>query len=140
MYRVAIDTNVIISALRSRQGASNQFLRLLGTNQFESVVSVPLILEYEEVCKRQMSALDMTHQQIEAFVDYICQVSLHRKIFYLWRPQLPDADDDFLLDLAVESMADYIITFNKKDFPDIDRFNIRLATPKEFMRILGVLP
>ena len=57
MYRIAIDTNVIISAMRSKQGASNKFLRLLGTGKFESVISVPLILEYEEVCKRMMPAL-----------------------------------------------------------------------------------
>lgn len=139
MYRVVIDTNVIISAMRSKLGASNQFLRLLGTGQFESVVSVPLVLEYEEVCKRIMPPLGISNQQIEGFIDYFCQVSLHREIFYLWRPQLPDADDDFLLDLAVEAQADYIITFNKKDFPGTDRFNIRLATPKEFMQILGVL-
>lgn len=140
MYRVVIDTNVIVSAMRSKQGASNQFLRLLGTEQFEPVISVPLVLEYEEVCKRLMPDLGISHSQIESFIDYICLVSLHRKIFYLWRPQLPDADDDFLLDLAVEAQADYIITFNKKDFPGIDRFNIRLATPKEFLNILGVHP
>jgi putative PIN family toxin of toxin-antitoxin system len=138
MLRVVIDTNVIISALRSKQGASNQFLRLLGSGQFECVVSVPLVLEYEEICKRQMPDIDLTNQQVESFIDYICQVSLHRKIFFLWRPQLPDADDDFLLDLAVEAQVDYIITFNKKDFLDVARFNIRLATPQEFMQILGV--
>lgn len=138
MQRVVIDTNVIISAMRSKHGAPNQFLRLLGTRQFECVVSVPLILEYEEVCKRLMPPLGVSSQQIDNFIDYFCQASLHRKIFYLWRPQLPDADDDFLLDLAVEAQADYIITFNKKDFSGVERFNIRLATPKEFMQILGV--
>jgi putative PIN family toxin of toxin-antitoxin system len=140
MHRVVIDTNVIISALRSKHGASNQFLRLLGKELFESAISVPLILEYEEVCKRLMPPLGMTNPQIDGFIDYICQVNLHRKIFYLWRPQLPDADNDFLLDLAVEAQADFIITFNKRDFPGVERFNIRLATPKEFMQILGVIP
>ena len=125
--------------MRSRQGLSNQFLRLLGSDKFESVVSVPLVLEYEEVCKRIMPPLGITHQQIECFIDYFCQISQHRKIFYLWRPLLPDPDDDFLLDLAVEAEVDYIITFNKKDFPRMDRFNIHLATPKEFMQEIGVL-
>lgn len=138
MHRVVIDTNVIISALRSNKGASNQFLRMLGKELFECAISVPLILEYEEVCKRLMPPLGITNAQIDSFIDYICQVSLHRQIFYLWRPQLPDADDDFLLDLAVEAQADFIITFNKKDFHGVERFNIRLATPKEFMQILGV--
>ncbi len=138
MYRVVIDTNVIISALRSKQGASNQFLRLLGQELFKCVISVPLALEYEEVCKRLMPPLGISNTQIDSFIDYICQVSLHRKIFYLWRPQLPDADDDFLLDLTVEAQTEFIITFNQRDFPGVERFNIRLATPKAFMQILGV--
>jgi predicted nucleic acid-binding protein len=54
MVRVVIDTNVIIAAMRSKQGASNRFLRMLGTGKFEAFLSVPLVLEYEEVCKRIM--------------------------------------------------------------------------------------
>ncbi len=138
MCKVVIDTNVIIAAMRSKHGASNQFLRLLGEELFEVFLSVPLVLEYEEVCKRVMSPLGISNQQIDGFIDYLCQIGRHRKIFYLWRPQLPDADDDFLLDLAVEAQVDYIITFNKRDFPGVDRFNIRLATPKEFMQNIGV--
>ncbi len=99
---------------------------------------MPLVLEYEEVCKRIMEPLGISQEQINGFIDYLCQVSQHRKIFYLWRPILPDPVDDFLLDLAVEAEVDFIITFNKKDFPNVDRFGIRLATPKEFMYILGV--
>ena len=135
MYRIVIDTNVIIAALRSKHGASNQLLRLLGANQFEHVVSVLLVLEYEEVCKRQASALNLSENEIEGFIDYLCKVSLHRKIFYLWRPTLRDADDDFLLDLAVEAQV-----VNTKDFRGVEKFNLKLTTPKDFMQILGVLP
>jgi putative PIN family toxin of toxin-antitoxin system len=140
MYRIVIDTNVIIAALRSKHGASNQLLRLLGTNQFEHVVSVPLVLEYEEVCKRQLPSLNLSENELEGFIDYLCKVSFHRKIFYLWRPTLRDADDDFLLDLAVKAQVDFIVTFNTKDFRGVEKFNVKLTTPKEFMQILGVLP
>jgi len=49
-YNIVIDTNVIIAAMRSKQGASNLLLRLLGTSDWQAHISIPLLLEYEEVC------------------------------------------------------------------------------------------
>jgi len=48
-YHIVIDTNVIIAAMRSKRGASNLLLRLLGTGDWKAHISIPLILKYEEV-------------------------------------------------------------------------------------------
>jgi len=74
---------------------------------------------------------------IDAILDYICLVGEEREIYYLWRPYLKDPKDDMFLELAVESESDFIITFNKKDYKGIDKFNLRAITPKEFLRIIG---
>ncbi len=95
---------------------------------WQAKISVPLLLEYE------------SDQEIDGFLDYLCAVCVHRRIFYLWRPQLPDPDDDFLLELAVEAEADCIVTFNKRDFPNVSRFGIQVLTPKEFLQLTGDLP
>ncbi|SEH05873.1 putative toxin-antitoxin system toxin component, PIN family [Candidatus Venteria ishoeyi] len=137
---IVLDTNIIIAAMRSRRGASNLLLRLLGERDWQVNLSVPLLLEYEEVCKRIMPVLGVTDQAIEDFLDYFCTICKHRQIFYLWRPQLPDPDDDFLLELAVEAEADFIISFNKRDFPNVFRFGIQVLTPKEFLLLTGDLP
>jgi len=42
-----------------------------------------------------------------------------------------------ILEVAVESEADYIISFNKKDFVGVEKFNIKVVTPKEFLKIIG---
>ncbi len=42
-----------------------------------------------------------------------------------------------ILELAVESECDYIITFNTKDFKNIEKFNIKVLTPKKFLKIIG---
>lgn len=139
-YNIVIDTNVIIAAMRSKQGASNLLLRLLGTSDWQAHISIPLILEYEEVCQRLLPPLDLSREQVNDFLDYLCVVCSHHKIFYLWRPYLKDADDDFLLDLAVEASADFIITFNKKDFVGVEKFAIQVLTPKEFLQKTGDLP
>lgn len=139
-YHIVIDTNVIIAALRSKRGASNLLLRLLGTRNWQAHISIPLILEYEEVCQRLLPSFGLSLQQINDFLDYLCTVCSRHKIFYLWRPYLKDADDDFLLDLAVEARADFIITFNKKDFVGVEKFAIQVLTPKEFLQKTGDLP
>ena len=52
MHSVVLDTNVVIAALRSRRGASFAILRRIA-KAWVPLISVPLILEYEAVGKRQ---------------------------------------------------------------------------------------
>ncbi|MBP3709095.1 MAG: hypothetical protein J6I73_01605 [Treponema sp.] len=55
------------------------------------------------------------------------------KIFYLWRPCLKDPFDDHILELAVNSSAESIVPFNKKDFLEAETLGIKIQTPKEFL-------
>ncbi len=137
MKKIVIDTNVIISAFRSSRGASNKLMTYIGTNKFLTCISVTLILEYEDVMLRHFPK--MSKQKINDFLDYFCAISEQVKINYLWRPHLKDPGDDMLLELAFGSNSRYIITYNKKDFAGIEKFNIEILTPKEFLIILGVL-
>jgi len=75
-YHIVIDTNVIIAAMRSKRGASNLLLRLLGTSDWQAHISIPLILEHEEVCQRLLPPLDLSHEQVNDFLDYFCTVCL----------------------------------------------------------------
>lgn len=107
---------------------------------YQSVVSVPLVLEYESVAKRFVGQSALTIQDVDAIVDYICAQSEHVKIFYLWRPALKDANDDMVLELAAAADCDYIVTFNVKDFWGAQRFGAQPVTPKEFFRLEGTKP
>lgn len=130
---VVIDTNVLIAGLRSAQGASFRLLELLGGKAFSVNVSVPLVLEYEATAKEQARTLGLTHGEIDEVLDYVCRVANHREIYYLWRPFLRDPKDDLVLELAVESEADYIVTYNLKDFADVGRFDLEAITAKDFL-------
>lgn len=138
--KIVIDTNVLVAALRSKRGASSLLMRLVGTGKFETNVSVPIVFEYEEVGKRTAQEVGLPVEAVDAIVDYLCQVSVHREIHFLWRPYLRDMDDDFVLELAVESQCDAIVTYNKRDFEGIDLFGLRAITPKEFLEEIGELP
>ena len=138
--QIVIDTNVFYAALRSRRGASHQLLQEIGRNDaFRIHLSVPLVLEYEEIAKRHSRTLGLTHTDIDDILDYLCSVAGLHTIFYLWRPYLPDPDDDMLLELAVEAGCRRIVTFNKRDFRGSEQFGVRAVTPQEFLREIGVV-
>jgi putative PIN family toxin of toxin-antitoxin system len=139
--QIVIDSNVLVTALRSQLGASHKLLLLADSNKYELNLSVPLLLEYEEACKRLAGReIDLTSSQVDDILDYLCRIAHLRQIFYLWRPFLPDPDDDMVLELAFSAGCDRVITYNRRDFAGAERLGIRLLTPKEFLGEIGELP
>lgn len=134
---VVLDTNVFISALRSKRGASHQVLRLIGKGKFDIELSVPLILEYEETAKRQSRQLGLTHAEIDDILDFVCRVGRHRKIHFLWRPQLRDSGDDMVLELAVAAEAEFIVTYNVRDYSGAEAFGARVIRPQTLLERIG---
>ena len=134
---VVLDTNVFISALRSKQGASHQLVRLIGKGRFDVELSVPLVLEYEEAAKQQSRQLGLSHADIDDVLDYVCRVGRHHRVHFLWRPQLRDSEDDMVLELAVEAQAEFIVTHNIRDFAGAERFDVRVIRPQELLRMIG---
>jgi putative PIN family toxin of toxin-antitoxin system len=135
MHSVVLDTSVVIAGLRSASGASFAVLEGVG-RKFELNISVPLVLEYEAVTKRLARELGLTFEDIDDVLDYLCSVAHHRLIYYLWRPVLRDPKDDLVLELAVESNADYLVTHNIRDFAGSERFGVRVVSPRD---VLGIL-
>lgn len=139
-YKVVIDTNVLVSALRSRDGASFLLISLLnGKEEFDIYISVALILEYEDAAKRLLGKIEITEDVIDDVIDYICLVGKEQQVFFLWRPFLKDPGDDMVLELAVAAGCNFIITHNKKDFKNIEDFGIQAISPVEFLQTIGVL-
>ena len=137
IHKIIIDTNVIISALLSKRGASYKLMYQITRKDFEVSVSVPLVAEYEKVAVEHIENLRFTVEEVVKYIDFICSIAKKRKIYYLWRPYLRDPKDDMVLELAVASGCKYLITFNKKDFRGIEKFGILALTPKEFLDLIG---
>lgn len=134
---VVIDTNVLVSALRSRRGASFRLLELLGSDKYNVSVSVPLVLEYEAAVKRLLGEIALSDEDIDNVIEYICSVARHQQISFLWRPFLKDVRDDMVLELAVSAGCDTIVTYNKKDFVGVEEFGIQAKSAKEFLQEIG---
>ncbi len=139
-YQIVIDTNVLVTALRSRRGASFKLLTRLDDARWQVNLSTPLILEYEDVLKRPGMIAGFDTAAIDKLLDGICSIANLHDIFYLWRPLANDPGDDFLIELAVRAQADFIITYNARDLLAASRFGIALATPAEFLRLMGEIP
>lgn len=133
---IVLDTNVIIAALRSKKGASNNLLSLVGTQKFEIHDSVALILEYEDVIQRHRTELGLSLDNVSDFIDALCSMTHHHKIYFLWRPTLSDVGDELVLELAITAGCEYIVTHNISDFKGVDKFGIQAITPKEFLKII----
>lgn len=133
---VVLDTNIIVAALRSKRGASNRLLSLIGTNRFEIHDSVALILEYEDVLHRYRTELGLSPDDVADFIDSLCSIAHHHEIYFLWRPTLSDENDELILELAVAARCEYIVTHNISDFKGIDRFGIQAITPREFLQMI----
>lgn len=128
---VVLDTNVLVSALRSRNGASFAVLQLVGTGLFDLAISVPLFLEYEDAASRSRLALPAA--DVRAVLDYLCSVAHHQPIYFLWRPFLPDPKDDMVAEAAFAAGARYVVTHNLKDFRPLPQLGVQAITPRTFL-------
>ena len=135
-YKVVIDTNVFISSLKSNMGASYKLLYEVSRTKYEQNISPALIFEYESVAKRNSINLSLTDSEIDAILDMICNLGRKCQLFFLWRPVLKDPKDDFVLELAFESESEFIITFNVNDFKGVEKFGIKVITPKDFLKLI----
>lgn len=135
--RVVLDTNVVVSAMRSPSGASAEILRLARKRVVVPIVTVALTLEYEAVCLRpeQIAATGVSGDEARNFIDAVVRISEPVDVHFRWRPLLRDAADEMVLEAAINGAASAITTFNLKDFvPFASRFGVDVCTPRDFLR------
>lgn len=129
----------MVAAFRSSRGASRQLLLGALSRRFELLLSVPLLLEYEAVLTRaeHLTVFGVGRREMERVLDDVVSIARPVRLAYRWRPQLPDAKDDMVLETAVNGNADAVITFNQTDFRALsERFDCRVMVPKAALREL----
>jgi putative PIN family toxin of toxin-antitoxin system len=114
MIRVVIDTNVLVSANIKTKGAEARVLDLVATGRLQLYISEPILAEYQGVLSRPKLRLDP--KRVQDSLDLIQSVST------IIEPQLtlavsPDEPDNRFLECAEAAQADYLVTGNKRHFP-----------------------
>ena len=134
-----LDTDVIVAAIRSSTGASAELVRRVLRGDLLIEASVALVLEYEAVSTRQahLAAGGLSEAEALVVIDALAALARPIEIHFRWRPQLRDADDEMVLEAAINAQDRTIVTFNVRDFAmAVEKFGITVETPARFLRRL----
>lgn len=135
--RVVLDTNVLVAAARSRQGASFALVSSIPSPKFQPCLSIGLYTEWQEVLTRPENLPPgQTAEDALRFLRYLATQAHLQEVHFLWRPFLPDADDDMILELAFAAGSRYIITHNVKDFHGSEQLGVIALSPRDFLDLI----
>ena len=136
---LTLDTNILYQALKSTTGASYFILQQVRNRKIQIALSVPVFLEYQDVLTRDKSLKDFELQlnDVEKFLRFIAYIGKTFEIYFLLRPNLKDEKDNKIVELAVTSQSDYLITSNIRDFKNAElKFDqLKIITPSEFVKM-----
>ena len=142
LLRLALDTDVLVAAMRSRGGASWQLVNRALAREFTLLLSVPLVLEYEAVLTREehRKVHGLGVPELDEVINSLVRVAEAVQIRFLWRPLLSDPNEDMVLETAFNGRADLLVTFNQKDFAAVaEGFAFKILRPSEALHRLRAL-
>jgi predicted nucleic acid-binding protein len=84
--------------------------------------------------------MGLSSADVGIILNFVCSVAVRQKIHYLWRPQLRDPKDEFVLELAVAGKCRAIVTHNRRDFVGAEQLGVESLTPGQFLRQLEETP
>jgi putative PIN family toxin of toxin-antitoxin system len=135
-----LDTNVIVTAMRSPKGASASLLMAARAGSITLLANVALALEYEATCRRaeHMLASGLTVTEVDIFLTAVVAMAEPVESHFMWRPQLRDPADEMVLEAAANGGAAAIVTYNRRDFGVVPtQFGVDVLTPAEAVRRIG---
>ena len=127
--RIIIDTNLWISFLTGRKLSS--LLDLLSYPEFQLVISTELIEEIHDVVSRPKLAKYYISENVNMLMKYMKDFSLTFELGNI-PSRCRDPKDDYLLELALVSDADFLVT-GDKDLLEVKKIgNCQIVTAMEF--------
>lgn len=139
--KVVLDTCVLVAAARSRRGASFALVSAIPAPEFQPCLSVGLYAEWQSVLTRQENLPPGgTPEEARRFLRYLAGQAHLQEIHFLWRPFLPDADDDMVLELAFAAGCRHIVTHNVKDFRGSEQLGVTAIQPRDFLNLIRARP
>lgn len=138
MSKIVVDTSVFISALIGPSGPSREIVRRSLQGQLLPLMGTVLYCEYESVIQRDsvLAQCPLTQGEVLSLTEAFMSVCEWVNIFYLWRPNLRDEDDNHLIELAIAGNAEFLVTNNLKDFRNAELTfpQLEILSPVEFLR------
>ena len=85
---------------------------------------------------KRVASNDLTASKSYSKRDDITVISDEAHCHFLWRPFLPDADDDMVLELAFAAGSRYIVAHNVKDFHGSEELGVTAIRPRDFLNLI----
>ncbi len=135
---VVVDTSVFISALIGVRGPSREIIRRCLKCDYNPLISNALFQELEEVSKRTRikNKCPLSETEIQELLGAYYSVCSWMPIYYLWRPNIADEGDNFLIELALAGNATHIITNNISDLANSELSfpELKIVKPEQMLR------
>ena len=129
---------MFVAALRSQEGASAGVLDRCLALEDQAAMGANLLAEYETLLRRESlwRGIPITAAERNTLLDDFCAVAVWHPVYFRWRPNLPDADDDHFLELAIASGAEHLVTHNTRDFVrgELKFVGPRVVTPAQHLK------
>ena len=136
--RIVVDTNVLVSAILSPDGAAREVLRRCLTGEVQPLIGNALFFEYEDVLSREelFAAAPIGSEDRAALLNDVLSVCRWVNISFLWRPNLPDESDNHLIELAIAGNAEWIVTGNARDIAagELISDSVHIVTPSAWLK------
>lgn len=134
---IVVDANVVLSALRSRNGASNVILREMLRGKLDFAVSPAVALEYEAVLKRPGilgGRSWITPDEIDVVLDAMFSRATLVSPWFRFRPFLGDPKDDLYVECALAASATTIVSADRHfDVPEVGAFGLSVVKAGDFL-------
>jgi len=138
--RIVVDTNVFIGACLGSSSCSGVLTACL-KGQATALLGTALLTEIESVLSRQelMARSALSQAERNELLNIILARCQWVRIYYGWRPNLPDEADNHLMELAIAGAAEAIVSRNS---PDLSRSEllfpeIAILSPEAFLTQLS---
>ena len=139
--RVVLDTSVLVAAARSRNGASFELMSMLPSRRFEPALTIALYTEWQAVLTRpEHLPPGATAEMSLGYLRYLASIAHLQDVHFLWRPFLSDPNDDMVVECAVASGSQFILTHNIKDFRRVEELKLQAVKPADFLNLLRTSP
>ena len=142
--RIVVDTNVFTAALLSPRGVNRRVIRACLLGAAVPLMGAALFHEYEDLLARSdlMRKSPLPARDRQALFESFLSVVEWVRIYFLWRPNLPDEGDNHLVELAVAGAASVIVTSNITDLRrgELAFPNLRILKPAEFLKSISWPP
>ncbi|MEK6887314.1 MAG: putative toxin-antitoxin system toxin component, PIN family [Candidatus Aenigmatarchaeota archaeon] len=131
--RFVFDTNVLLSSTLWYNSVSKKLLNKIIACDHELFSSAPIISEYQNVLRRDFEFSSEEIKRITNVVFSSINLVESKEKLYIVKE---DPDDDKILECAMASSADFIITYDKHLLRLKEFGKIRIIAPEEAIKII----